>query len=87
MKNRTVVEKAEVLMSEENLPRMYWVEAVSTAAYIMNRSPTLAFVNATPLQIWIGVKPDISYHGNFGCTAMVLVPKQKRLKWDETQKS
>ncbi|MDM1625959.1 transposase family protein, partial [Escherichia coli] len=39
-KNRHIAEDARALMNEKNMPHYFWAEAVSTAIYIMNRSPT-----------------------------------------------
>lgn len=39
--NRTLVDKAKCLSVNANLPKMYWVEVILTAAYLINRSPTL----------------------------------------------
>ena len=37
-----------------SLPQAFWAEAVSTAAYMRNRSPTSALENMTPHQAWYG---------------------------------
>ena len=39
-KNRHIAEVAQALVAEKNMTHCYWVEAVSTAVYIMNRTPT-----------------------------------------------
>ncbi|KXJ79375.1 hypothetical protein RP20_CCG001137 [Aedes albopictus] len=37
--NRTLVEKARCMLNDSKLPKKFWAEAVSTAAYLVNRSP------------------------------------------------
>ncbi|CAK6974377.1 Retrovirus-related Pol polyprotein from transposon TNT 1-94 [Scomber scombrus] len=39
-KNRTLIEAAKSMLSHAKLPKMYWAEALATAAYIQNRLPT-----------------------------------------------
>lgn len=80
--NRTLQERARCMVFDAGLTKSYWAEAVATAAYIINRSPTSALVDATPEEIWTQNKPDLSHLRVFGCDAMVHVPKQRRKKWD-----
>ncbi|GKA91411.1 retrovirus-related pol polyprotein from transposon RE1 [Tanacetum coccineum] len=56
-KNQTIVEIAKSMMHEKGLPKSFWVEAVYTAVYLLNRSPTKALDNKTPLEAWNGRKP------------------------------
>ena len=37
--NRTLLDKARCLLLDANLSKKFWVEAVSTAAHLSNRSP------------------------------------------------
>ncbi|KAG6440963.1 hypothetical protein O3G_MSEX001602 [Manduca sexta] len=60
----------------------YWGEAVVTAAYIINRSPTRVLSDITPEELWSKGKPDLSHMKIFGCKAMVLIPKECRRKLD-----
>ncbi|XP_071575062.1 uncharacterized protein [Temnothorax nylanderi] len=80
--NRTLVEKARSMLIESNLPVYYWAEAVSTAAYLINRSPTKGLKNITPEEAWTGKKPDLAHLRVFGCRALAYIPKEKRQKWD-----
>lgn len=41
--NRTLVECARCMLFDAELSKQYWVEAVETAAHIINRSPTRVF--------------------------------------------
>ncbi|GBP67662.1 Probable RNA-directed DNA polymerase from transposon BS [Eumeta japonica] len=80
--NRTLVERAKCMMFNADLSKNYWAEAVTTAAYIINRSPTHALSDITPHEVWTGQKPDLSNIRIFGCPAMVHIPKEKRQKLD-----
>ena len=80
--NRTVVEKARTMLTESDLPEFLWGEAVMTACYLVNRSPTSALAeNKTPYEIWNGKKPDLSKLKIFGCVAYVHIPSQLRTKF------
>lgn len=80
--NRTIVEKARSMLFDANLSKEYWGEAVSTAAYHINRCPTSAVKNMIPLEAWSGRKPNLSHLRVFGCEDMVHVPNCQRKKWD-----
>jgi hypothetical protein len=36
------------MLNKKNLPNYFWVEAVTTTVYIMNRTPTVAIHGMTP---------------------------------------
>ena len=41
--NRTLMESARSMIAHAGLPDSYWTEAVSTAAYLKNRTATTVF--------------------------------------------
>ena len=81
-KNRHIAEVARALMSEKNVPHTYWAEAISTAVYIMNRTPTTVAHDVTPEEKFTGVKLDLSHLKVFGCIAYVHVPDELHTKLD-----
>lgn len=80
--NRTLIERAKCMLFNAMLQMGYWAEAVGTAAYIVNRSPTRALSFITPEEMWTGTAPDLSHLRVFGCEAMVHIPKEQRRKLD-----
>ena len=76
------MEKARSMLSGAGLAQQFWVEAVETACYLVNRTPTSALVDKTPHEVWTGKKPSLSHLRVFGCDAFVHVPKDKRNKLD-----
>jgi len=44
---------------------------------------TKAVIGKTPIESWSNKKPDISYLRIFGCDAYVLIPEEKRTKFDD----
>ena len=80
--NRTLVESARSMFLDAKLPKHYWVEAVSTAAYLKNRCPTKAVHGKTPYEAWQGEKPRVDHLRVFGCDAYAHIPKDERRKLD-----
>ena len=84
--NRTIVETARCMLAEAKLPRKFWAEAVSTAVYLRNRSPTTAVNGMTPFEALTGDKPRVDILRVFGCLGYVHVPKDERRKFDSKSK-
>lgn len=82
--NRTLEEKATTMLLASGLDRKFWSEAIQTANYIKNRSPTSAFgkqfKNMTPAEIWFNQKPDLSHLRIFGSECYNHIPKKNRSK-------
>ena len=53
--NRTLVETVRSMLSDSKLPKRFWAEALSTAVYLRNRSPTRAVQKMTPFEAWTNV--------------------------------
>jgi hypothetical protein len=68
-RNQTVVGLARALLKQRGMPAIFWGEAVVTAVYILNRSPTKALEGRTPYEAWHGRKPAVSHLRVFGCLA------------------
>ncbi|WVZ90673.1 LOW QUALITY PROTEIN: hypothetical protein U9M48_036955 [Paspalum notatum var. saurae] len=50
---------------------VFWGEAVVTAVYILNHSPTKALNGMTPYEAWHGCKPAVSQLRVFSCLAFI----------------
>ena len=46
--NRTLVEMVRSVLADSQLPKSFWAEALATATYLRNRSPTIAVKGKTP---------------------------------------
>jgi transposase InsO family protein len=68
-RNQTVVGMARALLKQRGMPAVFWGEAVVTAIYILNRSPTKALNGRTLYDAWHGRKPTVSHLWVFGCLA------------------
>ena len=80
--NRTIVEAARCMLAEARLPRKFWAEAVSTAVFLRNRSPTVAVEGKTPYEALLGRKPHVNMLRVFGCLGYAHIPKDERRKFD-----
>ena len=80
--NKTLMEKARSMLCGVGLGQEFWVEAVDTTCYLINRSPSSALEDKTPQAVWTGKKPSLSHLRAFGCDAYVHVPKEKQTKLD-----
>ena len=76
------METARSMLAEAKLPRRFWAEAVATAVYLRNRSPTTAVKGMTPCEALTGEKPRVDTLRVFGCLAYAHIPKDKRQKFD-----
>ena len=85
--NRTLIEGVRTMLADSKLPHRFWAEALSTAVYLRNRSPTKALEGVTPHEAWSGTKPDVSSLRVFGCSAYAHVPKAERRKLDSKTRS
>ncbi|RVW16070.1 Retrovirus-related Pol polyprotein from transposon TNT 1-94 [Vitis vinifera] len=83
-KNQTVMEMAKAMLYEKGLSKIFWAEAINTAVYLLNRCPTKALLNKTPIEAWSGRKPSVRHFKVFGCLCYSQVPKERRSKLDET---
>lgn len=81
-RNRYLQEMAICMLTDAGLEKLYWGEAVMTAAYLQNRLPSRV-VAKTPFELWTGRKPKFDHIRVFGCDAYVHVPDVKRSKLDE----
>ena len=68
------------MLLESKLPECFWVEAVSTVVYVMNRSLTKALTRKTPFETWSGHRPELSHLCRFGCDAYLHVPDFQQTK-------
>ena len=74
--NRTLVDLAQAMLVDSNLPKFLWEPAVAHAVYLRNLSYTSAKSTATPYQAWTGKRPNVSHLRKFGAPIWVLLQGQ-----------
>lgn len=75
------------LLSEKDVPRTFWPDAVNRTFYILNRCPTLSVKDMTPEEAWSGVKSCIKHLRIFGSVVHVHVPYALRMKLENKSRS
>ena len=80
--NRTIKERVRRILAHANISKTFWVGALTTTTYVINRSPSTPVDGDVPQRVWIG--EDVSYRHLkvFDCLPYVHVAKNKRGKLD-----
>ena len=79
---QTIEEGSQALLADAGLPMSFWLDAVLTRQYLVNRLPTSTLpTNLTPFEVITnGRKPDLSNLRVWGCVCYVAVPDELRPK-------
>lgn len=78
--NGTLLNKVRTMFIDTGLPKILWGEAIRTAAFQLNRSPTAALKGGIPAKIYHG-KLDLEKLRVFGAKAWALqLPKKGKLE-------
>ncbi|KAG6465891.1 hypothetical protein O3G_MSEX015473 [Manduca sexta] len=77
--NRTIVEKTRCMLLDAGLSNKFWAEAVNTAVYLKNRSPTKAVLGVVPEEKWSNSKVSLSNLRIFGCIAYAVTQNRNKL--------
>ncbi|GKG08043.1 putative ribonuclease H-like domain-containing protein, partial [Tanacetum coccineum] len=65
-KNRTLIETARTMLVDSKLLTTFWVEAVNTACYVLNRVLVIKPHNKTPYELIHGITLLIDFIKPFG---------------------
>ena len=71
------------MLSGVGLAQEFWEEAIDTAKYLLNMSPSSVIVDTSPHEVWSVKSPPVSHLKVFGCDAFMHVPKEKRIKLEK----
>ncbi|GAU37412.1 hypothetical protein TSUD_361170 [Trifolium subterraneum] len=82
-RNRSILDMARSMVKQKGLPHRFWGEAVSTAVYILNRSPTKKLIDKVPVEVWSKCKPSVNHIKVFGSLSYKHVPDARRKKLDD----
>ena len=80
--NRTLLERTRAMLGTAGLEKSFWAEAVNTACYVINMSPSTAIGLKTPIEMWNGKKADYSNLHIFGSPVYVMYNAQETTKLD-----
>ena len=59
--NKMFMGRARSMLNGAGLGQEFWVDAVDTTCYLVNRSPSLALEDRTPQEVWTIKKPSLSH--------------------------
>ena len=80
--NKTLLEKTRAMLKIVDLAKLFWVETVNTACYVINQSPSTVINLKTPMEMWTGKPIDYSCLHVFGSPVYVMYNDQERSKLD-----
>jgi hypothetical protein len=78
-----LMDKERSMLTRVGIAQEFWVEAVDTAIYLVNMSPSSVLVDTNPHEVWSSKNPSVADLKLFGCDVFFHVPKEKRSKMDK----
>ena len=84
--NRTIMECARCMRLHAGFPLQFWVDAINTIVYLINRGPSSTLDGGIPKEAWIGKQVKYSFLRTFGCESFVHSDKDDRTKLDAKSK-
>ena len=80
--NLTLREMTRSMLYYQNVQLGFWAEAITYAAYILNRTTTKANPKFTRYELFHGTKPSLSMVRTFGCPVYARAYDDQTKKWD-----
>jgi len=71
------------MLKQRSMPNSLWGEAVTTAAYVLNRCPTKILKNKVLEEVCSGNKPSVNHLRVFRSVCYKHVPDARRKKLDD----
>lgn len=67
------LKKIRYLLSNSNLPKDFWTEAMQTTSYLINKSTSSSIEFKVPNQLWFGRPSGYKHLKVFGCVGCIHV--------------
>ena len=84
--NRTLNERVRSIRLHAGLPKTFWANAISTAAYLINRELSISMEFRLPEEVWSGKGIKFSHLKVFGCVSYIHIDSDARSKLDAKSK-
>jgi len=84
--NRTLNGRARCMRIQSRLPKVFWADAISRTAYLINRGPSVPLDYQLLEEVWSGNEVNLSYLKVFGCASYILLNSNSRDKLDPKTK-
>jgi hypothetical protein len=80
-KNITLLDMARTMLDEYKTLDRFWVKAINTACYAINRLYIHRILKKTSYELLTGKKPNVSYFRVFGSKCFILVKRGRKSKF------
>jgi transposase InsO family protein len=80
-KSITLLGMARTMLDEYKTPDWFWVEAINTACYSINRLYLHQILKKTSYELLTGKNPNLSYFRAFGSKCFILVKRGRKSKF------
>jgi transposase InsO family protein len=80
-KNRTLLDMVRTMLDEYKTPDQFWVEAINTACYSINRLYLHRILKKTSYELLTGKNPNVSYFRVFGSKCFILIKRGRNSKF------
>ena len=70
-KHQHILQITRALLFHSSLPTKFWSDAVQTAVFLINRTPSTVLHNISPYEKLFHVPPDYSMFRVFGCLCYI----------------
>ena len=82
-KNGHLLDQTRALLFQHEVPKRFWVEAVLTACYLINRLPSIILASKSPMEVLSSFYPNVSTSNQlvpriFGCVSFLHVHSGNR---------
>ena len=74
-KNKTLQEMTRIMLNEHNLPKYFWVEAVNTSCYVLNRILLRPILNKLSMSFGKTRNPILIISKSLGANVLYWTPK------------
>jgi hypothetical protein len=76
-KNRNLLDMVRTMLDEYKTPDQFWVEAINTACYSINRLYLHRILKKTSYELLTSKKPNVSYFRVFGSKCFILIKRDR----------
>jgi transposase InsO family protein len=80
-KNRNLLDMVRTMLDEYKTPDQFWVEAINTACYSINRLYLHRILKKTSYELLTSKKPNVSYFRVFGSNCFILIKSGRNSKF------
>jgi hypothetical protein len=84
-KNRHLLEVTRALLFQNNVPKVFWSDAILSATYLINKLSSIKLNNKSPLEILYQWTINIEHLRLFGCVTFIKIKWKSKLDFISTK--